>query len=490
MGNMQQEDIIQKLTDLFYRHVGEQPISIERFPRTASGRSYFRMSTKERRLIGSYGKDSAENRAFIRFTEHFKKAGIRVPEVLESENDTFYIQEDLGDESLMNRNHAVRKSAEDFPESLELLYKKSIDQLTRMQIVAGKDLDYSNCYSRQAFDKTAMIWDLNYFKYYFLNVSGISYDPQSLENDFHALADYLLSTDTDYFLFRDFQSRNIMLVEDEPYFIDYQGGMKGALQYDLASLLYQSKARIPQALREKLLDYYMESASRFVSIKKEEFTDYYYGYVLIRLIQVLGAYGFRGLIEKHEYFINSIPHALDNLRWWLDNIQLPIDIPHLLRILKDLINAPRFKAFDRAKGEASPLVVKISSFSFREGIPEDHSGNGGGFVFDCRSIHNPGRYEPYKTQTGRDKPVQDFLLSQSHMPEFLIHVYDIVDKAVESYIERDFSSLMVNFGCTGGQHRSVFAADSLAKHLTEKYGVEIQLSHVVQERKNWVNERY
>ena len=486
---MNKEEIIKELSSLYESYFREPVNEITAFPHTASGRRYFRMQGNSYTVIGAYGKDKKENKAFIYYSQFFKEKGIPVPDIFISKDDLFYIQEDLGNESLMNRNKKTERE-NGFPESLKSLYQKSIDQLTLLQIEGAKGLDYSQAYPRAAFDRQSMMWDLNYFKYYFLNVSDVSFDEQLLENDFIKLTDYLLSTNTDYFLFRDFQSRNIMLSEDEPFFIDYQGGRQGALQYDLASLLFQSKANIPNKTREELLDYYIESASRFIDLNKKEFKEYYYGYVLIRLIQVLGAYGKRGLIEKMPYFIQSIPLALENIKWWTDNIELPIKIPYLITILKELTTSEKFKPFDISISENSPLIVRINSFSYKEGVPEDNSGNGGGFVFDCRNILNPGRFEPYKTQTGRDKPVQDFLLTKTEMPAFLENAYSLVDRATENYLERGFANLMVSFGCTGGQHRSVYSADSLAKRLEEKYGVKTEVRHIVQERKNWVNERY
>jgi aminoglycoside/choline kinase family phosphotransferase len=486
---MNQTEIIQELFDLFLAYFKEKVETITVFPHTASGRRYFRMEGTNYTVIGAYGKDKKENTAFIHYSEVFNELGLNVPEVFTSKDDLFYLQEDLGDESLMDRNKKIKRK-DNFPKKLKSLYQKSIDQLTTLQIKSARHIDYSLSYPRSAFDKQSMMWDLNYFKYYFLNVSDVSFDEQLLEDDFSILVNYLLSTDTNYFLFRDFQSRNIMLVEDEPFFIDYQGGRKGALQYDLASLLFQSKANIPSDVREELLEYYMESASRFISIDKKEFKEYYYGYVFIRLIQVLGAYGKRGLIEKMPYFIQSIPLALENIKWWIDTVELPIKIPYLISVLSQLTKSEQFKTFDMSKAKNHSLVVRISSFSYREGIPKDLSANGGGFVFDCRNILNPGRFEPYKTQTGRDKPVQDFLLEKTEMSEFLVNTYSLVDRAVENYLEREFEHLMVSYGCTGGQHRSVFSADSLAKHLEEKYGVKTTVQHVVQERKKWVNETY
>jgi len=486
---MQESTIIQELKKLYQQYFNTTCESIEAFPHTASGRRYFRMTSKGNSVIGAYGKDQKENQAFISFSKVFEEAGIQVPKVLLAKGNEFYLQEDLGSTSLMDVNKGMDRKNR-FPKELKTLYQKSIDQLSQLQIQAGKNIDYNHAYPAKEFGRQSMQWDLNYFKYYFLNVADVPYDEQLIENDFQTLIDYLLTADRDYFLFRDFQSRNIMIKNDEPYLIDYQGGRKGALQYDLVSLLFQSKANIPQEIRDELLDYYIQSASRFISVNEEMFKEYYDGYILIRLLQVLGAYGRRGLIEKMPYFIQSIPLALQNLKWWLDNEKLPIQITYLKDVLSQLVQADKFKTMTAISGKDKKLNVRIFSFSYKDGVPNDISGNGGGFVFDCRNILNPGRYEPYKTQTGRDKLVQDFLLQKTEMPQFLEDAFSLVDRAVENYLSRDFEHLMVSFGCTGGQHRSVFSADSLAKHLEEKYELKTTVHHIVQERKNWVNERY
>jgi len=281
-----------------------------------------------------------------------------------------------------------------------------------------------------------------------------------------------------------------MIKSGDPYFIDYQGGRKGALQYDLASLLYQSKANIPQDIREELVDHYLDEAEKLISIDRVKFREFFYAYVLMRNIQTFGTYGFRGLYERKEYFIKSIPFAIRNVKWVLENVKPPIEIPELEKVLNAVVNTKAFEPFDKIKGTSSLLTVTIKSFSYKKergGLPKDTSGHGEGFVFDCRFIHNPGRYEPYKKLTGRDEPVINFLQHHSNFNEFIDEVYRIVDKAVENYIERSFTNLNVNFGCTGGQHRSVYAADCLAKHLTDKYGVNVLLEHVVQEKKNWKN---
>lgn len=478
-------NIEQQILQLFEQWAGEKATSILPLAPSGSPRLYYRLQSENKTAIGTYGSNPKENHAFVTFSKHFKGKGLPVPEVYVVDVEkNIYLQEDLGGTALY---HLLPEKGAVFSEDLLQLYKKSVAKLAELQVKGGEGLDYSVCFPRSAFDKQSILWDFNYFKYYFLNLCDFPFDEQALEEDVQRFADYLLEADCDYFLFRDFQSRNIMIREGEPFFIDYQGGRKGALQYDLASLLYQAKANIPHKIRQELLSHYLEVVETMVEVDKEKFEKHYYAYVLIRSIQVLGAYGFRGLIQHKEHFLKSIPFALQNVRWILENIQFPVEMPELMTALSKMVSTKKFESFDQNKGKESPLTVHIHSFSFKKGLPTDDSGNGGGFIFDCRFLHNPGRYAPYKKLTGRDESVIHFLQQKSTIADFLSHAFQIVDEAVENYIERGFSSLQVNFGCTGGQHRSVYSADQLTQHLKEKYGVKVELKHIEQERKNWVN---
>jgi hypothetical protein len=359
-----------------------------------------------------------------------------------------------------------------------------------MQIKGDEGLDYAWCITSQEFGKQAILSDLLYFKYYFLDTLGIPYDKEKLIGDFDAMATYLTHVDYKFFMFRDFQSRNVMVTGNDVHFIDYQGGMKGALQYDVASLLWQARAELSNEWKLSLLNYYIDCVEELLNtaIDRSRFVSQYNGYVMIRLLQVLGAYGFRGLFERKSQFLTSIPLALRNLKWFVEDKRIGIGLPEFERILGLIVEDDIINRFEPIRAtEDTPLTVRISSFSYKNGIPPDASDNGGGFVFDCRGILNPGRQLAFKTQTGRDREVKEFLEQETRMPEFLNSVYNLADIAVEDYLKRGFHNLMISFGCTGGQHRSVYAADALARHLKNKYHVRITLNHIVQDEKKWIN---
>jgi hypothetical protein len=366
------------------------------------------------------------------------------------------------------------------------LYKNVLEQLPGFQIKGDDGLNYSVCYPRDSFDKQSMMWDLNYFKYYFLKLAKVPFDEQELEDDFETFSDWLLSEDGDYFLYRDFQSRNIMVHNGEPYFIDYQGGRKGALQYDVASLLFDAKADIPPIIREELLDHYLQHLGKYKPVDGKKFKDFYTGFALIRLMQAMGAFGFRGFYEKKPHFLASIPYAIMNLSYILDHSGLPVKIPHLISVLGSLHDSPELKQFSDIRKHNGKLVIEINSFSYRRGIPIDQSENGGGYVFDCRAIHNPGRYQEYKDLTGNDEAVISFLKSQSQADQFVQNTFEIVRQSVNVYLGRNFTNLMVNFGCTGGQHRSVYCANRMRSLLANEFkdSIDLYVHHREQELKD------
>ncbi|MCK5824964.1 MAG: phosphotransferase [Ichthyobacteriaceae bacterium] len=465
------------LKELFENQFKTSPFSIEKLPQSGSNREYYRLSDGIQSAIGVYNDDYKENLAFIEYSKHFRNKGLNVPEIFcDNLQYHIYLQEDLGNEtffSLIERH----RGEDNYNAFLYNHLKKVIEKLPEFQTKAHSGLDYSFAYPRESFDRQSMQWDLSYFKYYFLKLANVPFNEQDLENDFATLIDYLCATDSDYFLFRDFQSRNIMFnKESEPWFIDYQGGRKGALQYDLASMLYDGKADIPQEMREEMIEIYIQSAKNYIDIDSIKFKNEFYPFVLIRIMQAMGAYGYRGFYEKKAHFLKSIPYALKNMKWILDNVTLDLDIPHLKKALRSITESEQLLNINNPE----TLNVTITSFSYKKGLPQDTSGNGGGFVFDCRWIHNPGRYEPYKQLTGRDQPVIDFLDKEEDMKIHLDSVYTVVDKAIERYINREFTSLMINFGCTGGRHRSVYSAEHLAKHLKERFNIKINIHHIEQ----------
>lgn len=475
---------IDKVKALFADFSKEPVMGIDKLPQAGSERHYFRIHTANKNFIATHGANLKENESFIYFSKHFKKKDLAVPAILcINEDKDIYLQEDFGDVSLLNR---LEESG--YTTAVYDLYKKSLQQLALLQVKGHEGLDYKKCLTNSSFGKQAIMADLLYFKYYFLDALRQPYDKQKLIDDFEALSNYLSHTEYKYFMFRDFQSRNIMVTpDDHVHFIDYQGGMKGAPQYDVASLLWQAKANLPDDWKQHLLEDYMAAFEKVVEepIDKDTFRSQYNGYVLIRLLQVLGAYGFRGLFERKAHFLTSIPLALQNLKWFVQNQSVGIAVPEFKKILEICISDNVIQEFTPVQAtDETPLLVTINSFSFiKTGYPKDETKNGGGFVFDMRGILNPGRFDEYKHLSGLDKPVKDFLEQQTKMPEFLNSVYSIIDISVEDYIKRGFEHLTINFGCTGGQHRSVYAAEALARHLRNKFKVKIILNH--HNKENW-----
>jgi aminoglycoside/choline kinase family phosphotransferase len=444
-----------------------------------SGRKIIRLSNERSSAIGILYGVREENAAFLAFSRHFRKHGLPVPEIYgEALSDGAYLEEDLGDTTLFQFLSKNRR-ADDVAAPVAEVYRKVVAVLPRFQVEAGRDLDYSVCYPIASFDRQSVAWDLNYFKYYFLRLAGIPFNEQALENDFSRLTEFLLSADRDYFLYRDFQSRNILLRDGQPFFVDYQGGRKGALQYDIASLLFDAKADLPPELRQDLLNHYLEALGHYVKLGRDAFMHHYYAYVYVRILQALGAYGFRGFYERKAHFLQSVPYAMKNLRWLLHHVELPIALPTLMGAFQSMLASEKLLGL---ANEAENLVVRIFSFSFHRGLPKDESGHGGGFVFDGRSLPNPGREARFKALTGKDAPVIDYLNQQESVHQFLASVMSLVDASVSSYRERGFKNLMVSFGCTGGQHRSVYLAEQLAKHFRSSNGVEVAVRHLELEK--------
>jgi len=491
---------MEQLRELYRQWSGVEPAHVERLAGAGSNRVYYRLTAPAdsafSSVIGCVGTSRDENRAFITLSRHFSAKNLPVPEILAvSDDESRYLQTDLGSVSLFDAIRRGREAGGQYDETEIQLLETTIRLLPRLQIRGAEGLDWSVCYPQPSFDEQNVMFDLNYFKYCFLKATEIDFHELKLEADFRQMAADLTSgenSDEWGFMLRDFQARNVMLKEN-PSFIDFQGGRRGPVYYDLASFLWQASARYSDELRRHLLDVYYEELKQYKNVPaREEFDHQLSLFVLFRTLQVLGAYGFRGYFERKQHFIASIPPAKENLRKLLKNSTVCDAYPYLKAVLLQLCDEgettcetiskssePTIEAIPKPTKapEKKPLVVRVFSFSYKKGIPDDESGNGGGYVFDCRSTHNPGRYEPYKKLTGLDEPVIRFLEDDGEITKFLESVYRLADAHVERYLERGFTSLMFAFGCTGGQHRSVYSAQHLAEHIHEKFGVEVRLCH-------------
>ncbi|MCR4582502.1 MAG: phosphotransferase [Prevotella sp.] len=506
---------MQKLVELYKQWSGAEPQDMIRLAGAGSNREYYRMTDSQgHSVVGCIGTSRDENHAFVYLCKHFTDLHLPVPTVLAvSDDERRYIQTDLGNISLFEAIRGGREAGGRYTLKEQELLKRTIRELPNIQLIGARDLDFTHCYPQPEFNTDSVLFDLNYFKYCFLKATELDFHELKLEADFRLLAkDLTTADDTQGFLYRDFQARNVMLdSQGQPYFIDFQGGRRGPYYYDLASFLWQASAKYPHKLRRELVYEYYHALKKYTEVPQAHaFVDRLSLFVLFRLLQVLGAYGFRGYFERKQHFIESIPPAIQNLRELLDERNFPY--PYLVKVLQQLTEMPQFQQVEAMASRADgfkitennpykphpqdgpatfskydaqgPLVVRVYSFSFGKGIPEDESGNGGGYVFDCRSTHNPGRYEPYKKLTGLDEPVIRFLEDDGEILTFLESVYRLADAHVRRYIQRGFTSLMFCFGCTGGQHRSVYSAQHLAEHIHEKFGIEVRICH----REQHINE--
>lgn len=488
------------LINLFSETFGGSPLNMEKIAGAGSNRIYYRLSCNGgKTVIGVVGTSVEENKAFVALSRHFRDKGISVPEVIAVDSDfKYYIQEDLGPVSLYDRLSHGRETGRFSEEEIDLMVK-TLRNLVKIQFDGAAGLDFSVCYPQSSMDRESVMFDLNYFKYCFLKLVGTEFNELKLERDFVTFADTLLSENSGTFMYRDFQARNVMIKDDKPFFIDFQGGRRGPVYYDVASFLWQSSANYSEDVRKRVAGAYLDSLSERIDIDGDTFFSKLDVFVLFRILQVLGAYGYRGLWEKKAYFINSIPKAFVNLRAVLDKgvCHAYPYLEHVLDLMleKDVYSITGQKplsAVGRSGSAAAalvaadktycsevkrPLVVRVFSFSYKKGIPEDISGNGGGYVFDCRATHNPGRYDEYKQLTGLDKPVIDFLEEDGEILTFLESVYRLADFHVARFIERGFTDLMFSCGCTGGRHRSVYSAQHLAEHINSKFGVEVHICH-------------
>ena len=501
---------MEKLVELYDRWHNSLPVNTVRLAGAGSNRAYYRLFDEEgNSVVGVVGTSRDENHAFIYLSEHFTKRQLPVPQILAVSDDGLrYLQTDLGEVSLFDAIRGGREAGGRYNLDEQELLKRTIRQLPNIQIRGARELDWQNCYPQPEFDEDSVLFDLNYFKYCFLKPSDLDFNELKLEANFRLFAKDLTSEQCDSFMYRDFQARNVMLDADgNPFFIDYQGGRKGPFYYDLASFLWQASARYSNKLRRELVLEYYNALQQYIEVPSvRHFVARLSLFVLFRTLQVLGAYGFRGYFERKKHFLDSIPPAMDNLRALLKLGEDVFPYPYMMDMLRRLTDMPRYAhieepAVSRADGYKTtdknvysahpqdgpatfskydgkgPLRVRVFSFSYRKGIPADESGNGGGYVFDCRSTHNPGRYEPYKKLTGLDEPVIRFLEDDGEILTFLESVYKLADAHVQRYIDRGFTDLMFSFGCTGGQHRSVYSAQHLAEHIHNKYGIEVHVCH-------------
>ncbi|MCG2725406.1 MAG: phosphotransferase [Elusimicrobia bacterium] len=458
---------------LFEKTFGGKIESFNSLKGDGSSRIIFRIKNSDKSAIGVFGPDKLENAAFLEFSRHFKEMNFPVPEIYaEDRAKNIYLEEDFGDITLFNHLNSVRTSY-DFPQNAVKAYCKAIEWLPKFQ-TEGKKLNYKYCYPRRSFDKQSIMWDLNYFKYYFLRLSGTEFNEQKLENDFEIFSDFLLKAESDFFLYRDFQSRNIMLKGGKPFFIDYQGGRKGALQYDIASLLYDGKADIPPDSRKEFLNHYLDALGSIVKIDKTEFIRYYNPFAYIRIMQAMGAYGLRGFYEKKTLFLQSIPYAVRNIEYLLHNTEMPVKVPELMKVFKRIAVSSYLRQFGDTHLR---LTIRLQSFSFRNGVPSDEKGHGGGYIFDCRALPNPGRVKKYARMTGKDAEIIKFFESESAIEKFIDNACALIRQSIENYQKRNFTDLMVSFGCTGGRHRSVYCCERVKKIIESEYKVKIEISH-------------
>ncbi len=469
-----QETIESNLKKLFYEYFKTEAESISKLPQHGSARIYYRIQSGQKTAIGVYNETKKENKMFVYLSEIFKKNKLNVPQIyIEKLENNIYLEEDLGDITLFDYIQQETVKEGKFGENIIKHYQSALEELIKFQKVSG--IDYNLCYPRHSFDRTSMLWDMNYFKYYFIKLANIDFNEEKLENDFIKFANFLSKSQGEFFMYRDFQSRNIMIKDERLYFIDYQGGRKGALQYDVASLLFDAKANIPTDIRQNLLNHYIKHAKKIFDIDEKLFTDYYYGFVLIRIMQAMGAYGYRGFYEQKSHFLKSIPYAIKNLQWILENYELPIKLPELEEIFYKITSSPYLKQFN--SNQSSELTINISSFSYRNGIPRDTSGHGGGFVFDVRFLPNPHYEDSIKHLTGKDQKIIEWLDNKKEVQDFLEQVKKILKSSITVYKKKGYTSLIVQFGCTGGKHRSVYCAEKIAKYIKNELKVDVKTEH-------------
>jgi len=455
------------LDRLFEATFGAPPQAQEPLAGDGSRRRMIRLHRKDGpSVIGVLGPNGDENRAFLSYSATFRDLGLPVPAVYGADEAAgVYLVEDLGDTTLFDRLDPARRTGDPLPDDVLRLYEKVLAWLPRFQVEGGRAVDYSVAYPRPRYDAQAMQWDLDYFKYAFLKLAHVDFHEARLAEDAARLIRWLSGPGGRHFVYRDLQTRNIMVRDDTPWFIDYQGGLQGPLQYDVAKLLYEGKAGLDEATRERLLDHYLTALAEYVPVQRDSFLTHFRGFVVLRILQGLGAYGYLGLYGRKPQFLARIPPAIADLEGLLASGFLPLDLPELRAVFERLIASETLRAETRTP--ATGLTVRVGSFSYKRGVPADPSGHGGGFTFDCRALPNPGRLAAYAGRSGLEDEVADWLETQAATDAFYAQAAALVEAQVARYEERGFDSLQVLFGCTGGQHRSAYLARRLATALAK-----------------------
>ena len=465
-------DIPIAISELFRQWAGEEATCVTPLTANASGRQYWRMEGSQCRCVAAVAHDVRENEAFFHFARQLGERGVRVPEVYAiAPSRTAYLQQDLGDVTAYSYLRHNKQAGEE----ARTLYGRILDDLAEMQRKT-RGMDFSCAYPRPSMDRQAYQWDFNYFKYDFLKLLHVPFDEELLERDFATLIDYLLEGDNGFFVHRDFQTRNIMLHSStgQLYIIDFQGCRSGSPLYDAASLLYSSRCELSYEQRDEQLERFLEQVATLVHSSRKALEPRFYAQVAARMMQAMGAYGYRGLFERKEAFMQALPTAIATLRHLRASHPLPLRLPELDRVMEHLLAMPELTK------EEDKLTVRLFSFSYKRGLPTDPGGNGGGHVFDCRALPNPGRYDQYRELCGKDLPVIRFMDSHAETEAFFGHAAALVQQSVDNYVERHFSSLMVCFGCTGGRHRSVYFAERMAALLRQRKDIRVVLRHCEQ----------
>jgi aminoglycoside/choline kinase family phosphotransferase len=329
------------LSKHFQALTGAPPASVKVLKPHASDRRIYRLTNQVQTVVGVVNANSPENEAFVYLAGHFRSFDLPVPEVYHfAAKENLYLLRDLGDTTLLDFLLSERaRTSHDFPESVACVYRQVLEHLVTFQVNAARSLDFNRCYPESLFSSPALLRDMIKFEREL--VARLLPDDSStnLKTDFRTLVEFLAKAQSDFFLYRDFQSRNIMLVDQSPYFIDFQAGRKGPLQYDVVSLLYQSSTQLPENVRARLLEHYLDAVQGQLSLDRSAFMHYYSGFIVSRMLQVLGVYGSQGLGAGKEYFTKSIPGALHNLLRELTAPNFPINLPTLRNCAERLATA-------------------------------------------------------------------------------------------------------------------------------------------------------